>query len=260
MNLEYEETGTGPAVVCVHGAFIADAFRPLQSQAPLTDEYRLITYHRRGYRGSGAAAGANIGEQADDCRTLLDRLGIERAHVVGHSFGGAVALEVARNSPDVVRTLTLIEPGLAVGESADAYRDALRRSIERYREVGALAAVDEFLERRWPSYRDKLGAVLPGAFDEAVADAATCFDSELPAVIESRFGEGEAGQVAQPTLLVLGGDSVALDPRFGETHRLLLDWLPNAEGVVVPGATHLLHIEAPDLLADALVEFYDRHG
>jgi pimeloyl-ACP methyl ester carboxylesterase len=260
VNLSYYVAGAGPPVVCIHGSFIADAFRPLQSQARLTDRYRVITYRRRGYGDCGGGGPVSFTEQADDCRALLARLGVERAHVVGHSFGGAVALELASSAPDLVGTLAVIEPGLAIGESGDLYRAALRRSIERYREVGARLAVEEFLALRWPRYRDELDAVLPGAFDQAVADAATCFDSELPAVIESGFGEAQARRITQPTLVVVGGDSLALDPRFGETYGLLLEWLPNAEGVVVPGTTHLLHIAAPDVLADALVEFYARLG
>ena len=49
ITLEYEDSGVGEAVVCIHGAFIADAFRPLLSESSLADRYRLISYHRRGY-------------------------------------------------------------------------------------------------------------------------------------------------------------------------------------------------------------------
>jgi pimeloyl-ACP methyl ester carboxylesterase len=58
---------------------------------------------------------------------------------------------------------------------------------------------------------------------------------------------------------VLGGESGALGPRFGEAHRLLLAWLPHAEGAILPGATHLMQLEDPRGLAAALAAFWARH-
>ena len=55
VTLEYEESGAGEPVVCIHGAFIADAFRPLLSERGLTDSCRLISYHRRGTSAAAAA-------------------------------------------------------------------------------------------------------------------------------------------------------------------------------------------------------------
>jgi 3-oxoadipate enol-lactonase len=101
--------------------------------------------------------------------------------------------------------------------------------------------------------------VLPGAFDQAVADAATFFEAELPAGLEWAFGEDEAKRVAQPVLVVLGEKSVALHPRFAETQELLLSWLPNAEGFLLPGATHFLQVEKPRAMAEALADFFVRH-
>ncbi len=53
--LEYEDCGAGEPVVCIHGAFIADVFRPLLSERGLAERYRLVSYHRRGYGGSSHA-------------------------------------------------------------------------------------------------------------------------------------------------------------------------------------------------------------
>jgi pimeloyl-ACP methyl ester carboxylesterase len=260
ITLEYDDSGLGEPVLCIHGAFIADTFAPLLSQRNLASRYRMITYHRRGYVGSGGGGEVvSLAEQAGDCRGLLSYLGVERAHVVGHSFGGAIALRLALDEPELVRTLTLLEAALAVGESAHLYLQALARSEQRYREAGARATIDEFLQARWPGYREPLEQVLPGAFEQAVSNAATCFSADLPAVIGSSFGEAEARRIGQPALVVLGEKSAELGPRFGETHRLLLDWLPNAEGFVLPGATHFLQVENPRDMADALADFYARH-
>jgi pimeloyl-ACP methyl ester carboxylesterase len=260
ITLEFEDVGSGEPVVCIHGAFIADAFRSLLSQGSLAVRYRLITYHRRGYAGSSrATAPTTVREQAGDLRSLLSQLGVRRAHVIGHSFGALVALQLALETPKLVQTLALLEAGLMIGESAQSYRQALIDAAQRYRQVGAEVAVDEFLQMRWPGYQDKLEGVLPGAFKQAVADAPAFFDSDLAGGLEWQFGEAEARRVTQPALVVLGERSAALHPRFAETHRLLLDWMPHAEGFLLPEAAHLLQLEQPAALARALAEFFGRH-
>ena len=92
--------------------------------------------------------------------------------------------------------------------------------------------MDEFLQARWPGYRATLHRVLPGAFAQAVADAGTWFEYEA------------SGQLAW---------------RFGETHKLLLGWLPHGEGFVLPGATHFMQIQNPRGMAEALAAFWARH-
>ena len=155
---------------------------------------------------------------------------------------------------------SLLEAALMVDESAPLYRQALADSMHRYREAGPRVAVDESLQKRWPGYQEHLEHVLPGAFEQAVADAATSFAVDVPATLDSRFGEAEARQIRQPVLVVLGEKSVALHPRFAEAHRLLLGWLPNAEGLILPRATHFLQMENPHDMAEALTNFYTRHA
>src|SRR6266487_2962178 len=111
--LEYEVVGAGEPIVLIHGALIAEAYAPLCGEAELTAHYRLVRYHRRGYAGSSrVAAPFSIAQQAADCRALLAHLGIERAHVVGHSSGGVIALGLAVDAPEVVHSLILLEPAL----------------------------------------------------------------------------------------------------------------------------------------------------
>jgi len=259
-ELEYEVSGRGEPAVFIHGAFIADTFRPLLAEPSLAGRYRLILYHRRDYAGSSRASDPiSIARQAADCRALLRHLGVERAHVVGHSYGGLVALQLALDTPGVVHSLALLEPGLMVGAGAQGYREALARGVERYREAGAAVVVDEFLQARWPGYRATLERVLPGAFAQAVADAETWFEREASGQLAWRFGEAEARRIRQPSLSVLGGDSDALWSRFGETHRLLLAWLPHAEGFVLPGTTHFMQVQDPRGMAEALATFLARH-
>jgi len=261
ITLEYQVAGTGEPVVFIHGALVADFFRPLLAEPGLVGRYRLILYHRRGYAGSTHTADpVTIAQQAADCRALLRHLGIERAHVVGHSYGGSVALQLATDFPEVARSLALLEPAFVGGPSAQEYRDALAKARARYREAGAAVVIDAFLKSRFGAdYRALLDRVLPGGFAQAVADAKTFFELEIPGLSSWVFGETEVRRIRQPVLSVLGGESDALWPRFGETHHLLLQWLPHAEGFVLPGATHALHLQNPRGMAEALAAFLGHH-
>ena len=258
-ELEVEVAGNGEPVLFVDGAFISDTFQPLLADLP--GNYQPIMYHRRGYGASSRAYGTiGVAAQAADCRAVLDHLHVERAHVVGHSYGGAIALQLALDAPAVVRSLAVLEPALMVGSSAQSYRASLNANVEQFRDIGASAVVDAFLEARWPDYRASLERVLPGAFEQAVADAPTWFEHELPGLLDWRFGEAEAQRIAQPTLAVLGGRSASLGPRFVETYQFLLARIPRAQGVVVPDVAHLMQLENPPGVAAALTAFWARNA
>src|SRR5262249_52442279 len=150
-------------------------------------------------------------------------LGVARAHFVGHSYGGAVAPPPAPHRPGLVHPPAPLEPPPMVGAGGQGGREAAGRGGARHPGAGAARAVDAFLEARWPGYRDPLERALPGALAQAVADAATAFEREVPALLGWRFGEEEARRIGQPVLSVLGGESTALWARFGEAHEMLLD-------------------------------------
>ena len=259
LTIEYESNGEGDLVVTIHGALIADAFRPLLSQSAL-NSYRLLAYHRRGYAGSTAIEGpVSVSQQADDCRALMRYLDIPRAHIIGHSFGGAVALQLALESPQFVHTLTLLEPALMIGDSAAGYRASLQEAMAHFHETDPSVVVDEMLRVRWPGYRVGLEAVVPGAFGAAVLAASAAFDAELPGLLAWSFDDEQASAIALPVLSVMGGESEALSPRFAEAHRWIIETFPDAEGYVLPGAHHFLQMENPSDMANALAAFYSRH-
>ena len=120
-----------------HGGLLADENGPLLEQPALTDKYRVINYHRRGFAGSEHPDGkAKIADQVADARALLDELGVERTHVVGHSLGGVIGLQLALDHPDQVHTLALLEPALtgAIAKSQAGPRP--RRSRSRISATG----------------------------------------------------------------------------------------------------------------------------
>ena len=109
VKLEYELRGTGEPVALIHLSLYADSFAPLMDQPALVG-YRLLRYHRRGYAGSSRTVGpVTIADQAADLAGLLDDVGIRRAHVARHSYGGLIALQLALDRPDLVGTIVLME-------------------------------------------------------------------------------------------------------------------------------------------------------
>ena len=263
-QIAYELHGQGEPVVLLHSGFLADAFVPLLEEPVLAERYQLITYHRRGYGESGPASGPmSMAEMAADCRALLDHLGVSRAHLVGHSFGATIALQLARDAPERVHSLVLMEPPLP-GAPADPvtmeyFMAALGESFQRYASGDTAGAVDRCLTGAFqPGYRDVLDRALPpGAFERAVAAADAVFGVELPALQGWAFTPEVAARIRQPVLSVVHEDRLCTG--FQQMHDVLLAWLPQAEGVVIPDATHLLQIQNPRGAAEGLAGFLAHH-
>jgi pimeloyl-ACP methyl ester carboxylesterase len=138
-------------------------------------------------------------------------------------------------------------------------RAAMAPLFEAFRAGDRARAIDGFMRGvSGPNYRAVLDRVLPGAFEQRVHDADTFFGQELPAVQQWSFEREAASRITQPVLSIVGAKSKELSPISSERHELLLAWLPRAEGVVLPGATHLLHVEHPGAVADALTAFFGR--
>ena len=260
VEVEYEERGAGEPVILVHAGVFGDWFAPLMEEPALNSRYRLVRYHRVGYAGSSRVTGpVSISDHARHLRAFMRHLGIVRAHVVGHSSSGNISLQLALESPEMVRSLALLEPALiAVPEVGASLQ--LGAVLQRYRAGDKAGAVDAFLQGvAGPNYRAVLDQVLPRAFDSAVADADTFFGQELPAVTQWPFSRTDARRITQPVLAVLGEKSSEVSTIYARRQELLLDWLPNAEPFVLPRANHLLHVQNPRGMAEALAAFFARH-
>ena len=265
VELEYEVRGVGEPVVLVHAGVFAGWYKPLLDEPALAGRYRIVTYHRIGYAGSSRVTGpVSIAQQAAHLGALMRHLGIRRAHIVGHSSGGNIILQLAVDAPDMVASLAVLEPALPVepkgSERLLSTRAFMAPVMERYRAGDKAGAVDGFMRGvTGPDYRITLDRVLPGAFGEAVASADTFFGQELPAVQQWSFRREEARRITQPVLAVIGEKSKEQSLIWNARQEMLLTWLPNAEGFVLPGATHLLYLENPRGMAEGLAAFFARH-
>jgi pimeloyl-ACP methyl ester carboxylesterase len=254
LELEYELLGSGEPVVLIHWGLCAAWAEPLMDQPALANRYRLLRYHRAGYAGSDRIQGPiSLAEHAAHCALLVRRLGIERAHIVGHSSSADIALQLALDFPDAVQTLALMEPARPVpptDEQAEFVREFVAPAIQRYRAGDKAGAVDTFARGVFGShYSDPLEEGLPGVFPQAVADADGFFAQELPALQQWSFTQQDATRITQPVLGV-GGENTA--PTFPWRLQLLLSF-------ELPEATHLLHLQNPQGMAEGLAAFYARH-
>jgi pimeloyl-ACP methyl ester carboxylesterase len=261
VELEYELRGSGEPVVLIHWGVCAAWGEPLMDEPALADRHRLLRHHRAGFAGSDRIEGPlSMADHAAHCALLMRQLGIERAHIVGHSSSANIALQLALDRPDAVHTLALLEPARPVpptDEQAEFVRDVVAPAVQRYRAGDTVGAVDTWARGVFgPDYRGPLERGLPGVFDQCVADADAFFAQELPAVQQWSFTREDACRITQPTLAILGANTA---PTFPERLQLLISWLPDVEVFELPDATHLLHLENPQSMADTLASFYARH-
>ena len=264
-ELEYEIRGNGEPVLLIHGGVIAASYVPLMGEAALAN-YRLIRYHRRGYAGStkhATGASFSIRDQVADALALLKHLRIERVHIVGHSYGGAIALQLALDAPKVVHSLTLLEPAIAVfGPSAEEFgKQQIEPAMARYGAGDPAGAVNAFMQGVVAAnWKAELARTIPGSPEQAERDARTLFEIEMPALGDWDFDEQKAQKISQPILHVLGSKSLAV---FHEGGKVLHSWFPQrVEDLVVPGVAHGLHQMGgrySTTVAEGIAAFLRRH-
>ena len=261
-KLAYEVRGTGEPVLLLHCGFIADSFVPLMNDSTLSGQYHLINYHRVGYGQSDRAAGPmSVAQQAADARALLQQLGIQRAQIVGHSYGGVVALQLALDAPEVVHSLALLEPSIpaALGDPDVAlkFMEGVGKAFAQFGAGDKAGAVDTWLTGAFgPGYREIADRALLGWFEQAAKDADVVFQVEAANIQQWNFTPVEAARISQPVLSAYHEDNW---PGFRKAHELLQAWIPQTESAVLPIERHLLQIMNPSAVAVELADFFARH-
>jgi pimeloyl-ACP methyl ester carboxylesterase len=260
--LEYEVKGSGEPVLLIGTGPFADSFLPLLSQDPLAGGYRLIRYRQRGQTSGlvGGSGPVSFATHAADAAALLTHLGIERAHVGGHSTGATIALQLAVDRAVLVHSLVLLEPPLMGVPAAAAFFERIGPALEAYGEGDGKRAMAGFLSvvtsLDWSRCREIVEERVPGGVAQALAGAESFFDSYLPALETWRFGEENAALIVQPVLSVTGTET---DSLFVESCNLLRRWLPHLEECTVAGVAHLLHMQRPEPVARCMAQFFARH-
>jgi 3-oxoadipate enol-lactonase len=247
-RLQYEVRGSGDRlVVLTHGLGSTLAF-----WAPLADvfaaHYRVLVWDLRGAGGSAKPPGPySPALFARDLAALLDHVGAEDAHLVGHSGGGVVTQRFALDYPDRVRSLVLCSTSSEVGEKAAAAWHRLADTVER-EGFGAGGA-----EAR--AFAPEFAAAHPEMVAE-LARRTRANDPTAYAATARAFGSyawtGELARVRAPAL-VLQGLADALTPPGGSV--ILARNLPRAQLIMVPGAGHNLPLEMPGYFAGVVLAF-----
>jgi pimeloyl-ACP methyl ester carboxylesterase len=248
-ELEYEVSGSGEPVLLIHGTGVAATFYPTMTEPSLAG-YRLIRYHRRGFAGSSRApVPFSIKDQAADAVALLKALGVTRAHIVGHSFGGMTTLQLALDNPGVVQSLVIMEPPVfnPDGPSPFAKMEALYQSGDK---LGAMA---QFSTASYGADWRTLAARVPGGPAQVEADVDTVFRSEAQSMGSWRFGPEEGARITKPIIYLTGGG------RHGASRERMQMWIKGMEQQVLPGVTHAMLMENPKGVAEAIAAFLKRH-
>lgn len=262
VTLAHRVLGEGEPVLLIHGALVADTMQRL-AEAPALGSFRRIVYHRRGYGDSPApmpARPTTLAEFAEDALGLLDHVDGGAAHVVGHSMGAMIGLELAAGHPERVRSLALLEPPTPFARPAGAAWLAEAMPLaESYAAGDVRGAVHGFFETIYkPDWQHRMERELPGAFEQSVLDAASAFESDLPGVDwENGLTTDQVAAIRCPILSVLGTDS---GPLFSDGRRILHDWFPWCQDADIENGDHMLPIEYADAVASAIEPFVARAG
>ena len=259
-TLAFADRGTGPAVVCLHGQpgrrddWLAVADR-------LSARLRVIVPDRLGYGGTTAPAGG-IAANADAVVGLLDQLGLERVVAVGHSWAGAIVLDLTQRYPDRVRALVLVGSVGGAG-SIDPFDRVLGLplvgpvlSLAALSALGLLGSLRVPLVRRLvasralPSAPEAVDRVVDNLSLDLVRDWRSfvveqrSLLSELPSIM------ARIPQITQASVVVVGETDRVVSPR---SQVDLAGALPGGRLVSLPRVGHLVPQEAPEAVADAVL-------
>lgn len=235
VRIHYNVYGSGPDVILIHG-LTSTAKDNWDSAVPiLAANYRVITLDVRGHGKSGGPheAGAYGKKMIDDVVRLMDHLSIERPHIVGYSMGGSIALHLAIDYPQRVRSLVVGGQGWATVEELQATAAA----AQAVRDAGTATVLVPDPELIRSSVRDRFMQTL--AANDPQAMAALLEDYPQLAV-----DAGELRETTVPILLVSGTE----DPVIPRIEKLQLI-RPDAAVILIPDETHLSTRSSPQFVA-----------
>ncbi|MFW0795766.1 3-oxoadipate enol-lactonase [Gordonia sp. CPCC 205515] len=245
-------TGREDAPAVVFSNSLGSTHRMWDAQlAAFSERFRVVRYDTRGHGESPVPQGPyTIDDLADDVIALLDRLGIEKAHIVGLSLGGATAQRLAIRNPDRVRNVGVLCTA-AQFPPASAWTD--RAATVRAEGTGAVAEAvvqrwftAEYLEQNPESrkYHEDMVASTP-----AEGYASCC---EVLAEMDLR---ADLGSIGAPVLAIAGTDDPATPP---ERLAAIAEAVPNGRLLVVEHSAHLANHEQPQIITPALIEHLEQ--
>lgn len=215
--------------------------------AALSERFRVVRYDTRGHGRSPVPPGPySLDDLVDDVVALLDRLGVQRAHVVGLSLGGMTALRLAAREPDRVDRLVVLCTGARL-EPVSGWTD--RAATVRTHGTTAVAGpvverwfTRDFLEAH-PDDRARFEAMVSATPAEGYAGCC-----EVIAAMDLR---PDLPAITAPTLAIAGADDPATPPRHLEE---IAASVQDGRLLVVPDAAHLANAQQPGTITPAIIE------
>lgn len=251
--IAFDRIGTGPQLVLVHGTGRDRAYwsRCLPALARHATVYAI---DRRGRGGSGDAEGYAIEREVEDALAVIDAVA-EPVHLLGHSYGAIIALEVGLRATPLA-SLLLYEPPIGVG--ADRVPDDLGDRLAALVATGDREAVLETFLREGPRYPPDVIAAQRARPDwpDRLAYAHT-LAREVQAVPRYVFDRTRVATMTVPTLLLLGSEN---PPFFRQAIEELHAGIPHSQRVVLPGQHHNAMETAPELFAESVHHFLRAHS
>lgn len=260
-TISYAETGQGEPVVLIHCSSASTSeWNALCNE--LGDRFRCIMPDQWGCGHSDPWPGTGpftLAEEAAPVIDLIDRQG-SSVHLVGHSYGGGVALRVARERPAMIRSLTLIEPSIFhVLDGVGPKEQKLYREIRRVAEVVKNAATTGDLWRGMSRFVDYWNG--DGAWTAMPLDARLKLSRRLAKVVldfRALFAEPASLEdytvLTCPTLIVCGERSPGPSRRIVE---MLNDAMAGARVTQIPGAGHMSPLTHPGPVNEVVAQHLD---
>jgi len=229
----YEEHGSGPPVVLLHGGL--ESAESWSAQTPvLAESHRVVLIDRRGHGRTPDVDGPITYElMRDDTVACLEALGLAGVHLVGWSDGGIIALMVAIERPDLVGRIVAI----GANASADAYTAETRATLGPDSPLVDLMRAD--YEQLTPDGADHWLVVLEKV-QHLWWEAPLDFTDQLTRI--------------DALTMILAGDDDCIEP----VHSVeMFQRIPNARLAIIPGASHAVPMEQPDLVNRMILDFLD---
>lgn len=260
LKIHYDESGSGNAIVFLHG-FTGSHRDWANQKAALSDGFRMIALDLRGHGNSEAPASEDaysIESFSEDVFSLLSKLGISDCCLVGHSMGGFTALQFVLDHPEMVRALVLVDTSSGDFEKVPGYEQLRAKLDDLALNAGLEAAFEYDAEnnpvrierfRKHPEWREVACRKVMGTSVNGYIFTPRAFGKWEP--VTARLSE-----IQVPTLIFLGED----DTPFVKASEVMNRNIKGSELVVVPGAGHSPHEEAPEFFNRHLRRFLDGIG
>lgn len=218
--------------------------------AALSEKYQVITPDVRGHGSSAAPAGEwTVHDLAEDVIAVLDIEGVQRAHFVGLSLGGAICQDIALEHPDRVVSLTLSSTAPKFGTP-----EVWREKAELVRDEGTAALADGVVHNWFTDTCFTTIPELPARFKQMVSDCPDTGYIGCCGALASFDSRERLPEITAPTLVIAGKQdtSTPLD-----VVTSLHDGISGSTMVVISPAKHLLNQETPEYFTAALLAHID---